>query len=75
MNWFAQKRQEWIAETLHIYGFVNRAHLMRKFGISGNQAANDFNTFNDTNPKVMQYDNRKKIYVATKPPKAVIEVR
>jgi hypothetical protein len=31
--WFEQQRMDWIAETLRIFGFINREHLMRKFGI------------------------------------------
>lgn len=69
MNWFVRHRQEWIAQTLTVFGNINRQHLMRQFEISGAQAANDFNLFNDTNPGVMTYDNRKKTYVATTPPK------
>ncbi len=34
MKWFEQHRQDWIAEMLRVYGFINRDHLMRKFGIS-----------------------------------------
>lgn len=34
MAWAEDYRQEWIGETLRVFGFINRAHLMRKFGIS-----------------------------------------
>ncbi|WP_291732280.1 hypothetical protein [Leisingera sp. F5] len=68
MNWFAERRQEWIAQMLAVYGFINRQHLMRNFGISGAQAALDFNRFNDAHPNAMTYDNRRKTYVATTPP-------
>lgn len=33
-RWFESQRIAFIAEMLHIYGFINREHLMRKFGIS-----------------------------------------
>jgi hypothetical protein len=73
MNWFAQKRQEWIGESLKVYGFINRFHLQRKFGISHAQAAIDFRAFNEKNPDAMQYDNRKKIYYAKDAPKALLD--
>ena len=38
VSWFVEQRMAWIAEMLHVYGFINRGHLMRKFGISGTQA-------------------------------------
>ena len=72
MTWFAQHRQEWIAQMLSVYGHINRQHLMRNFRISASQAANDFNTFNENNPGAMIYDNRRKTYVATKPLKQFI---
>lgn len=73
MNWFAQHRQEWIAEMLEVYGFINRFHLSRKFGISNAQAANDFKLFNANHPDAMRYDARKKLYYATTAPKALVE--
>jgi hypothetical protein len=45
MRWFEQQRMDWIAETLRIFGYINREHLCLKFGISVPQAANDFQQF------------------------------
>lgn len=73
MNWFASHRQEWIADMLRVYGFINRFHLARKFGISNAQAAIDFRAFNEANPDAMNYDVRKKIYYAKDAPKLLIE--
>ena len=73
MNWFATQRQQWIAEMLEIYGFINRFHLRRKFGISSAQAANDFRAFNDAHPGAMRYDARKKIYYSKDAPKALLD--
>lgn len=42
MNWFKRHRIEWILETIRIYGFMNREHVERKFGISTPQASMDF---------------------------------
>jgi len=63
-NWFAEKRIEWIAESLRIFGFINRTHLMLKFGISNAQAALDFKLFNARYPDAMTYDAGQKRYIA-----------
>jgi DeoR/GlpR family transcriptional regulator of sugar metabolism len=62
MNWFEQRRIEWIAEMLTIYGFINREHLMRKFGISQPQASNDLRTFDARSPGFMVYNLATKRY-------------
>jgi hypothetical protein len=67
MGWFQQYRLEWIAEMLWVYGYINRAHLMRKFSISEPQAANDFRLFNRKHPGRMVYDKRAKRYVVPDP--------
>ena len=64
MNWYAQHRQDWIAESLRVFGFINRVHLVRKFGISIPQAAVDLRTFRNANPDAMTYDPHSKRYVA-----------
>jgi hypothetical protein len=69
MAWAEDYRQNWIAETLRVFGFINRTHLMREFGISAPQAALDFGKFQDANPGVMTYDTSAKRYVASVQPK------
>jgi hypothetical protein len=64
-RWFEQQRMEWIAETLRIFGFINRGHLMRKFGISTPQASIDLNAFMRRNPGAMYYDLSNKCYCST----------
>ena len=32
MAWAEDYRQNWIAETLRVFGFINREHFKRKFG-------------------------------------------
>lgn len=64
MRWFENHRMEWIAETLRVFGFINREHLMKKFGVSEVQAAKDFTAFQRLNPKAMRYDTSAKRYVA-----------
>jgi hypothetical protein len=64
MRWFEQHRQEWIAETLRVFGFIQRQHLMRKFGISMPQASADLQRFQKDNPNAMEYDPSGKHYIA-----------
>lgn len=65
MNWYADQRQKWIREMLRVYGFINRQHIMRKFGLSNAAAALDFKQFISTNPEAMTYDSNRRCYVAT----------
>lgn len=64
MRWFERHRQEWIAETLRVFGFINRDHLVRKFGISTPQASADLAAFMRANPGRMRYDLSRKRYEA-----------
>lgn len=64
MKWFEQTRVEWIAETLRVFGFINRGHLQRKFGISRPQASLDLRKFLQLYPDKMTYDTSAKSYVA-----------
>lgn len=66
MRWFEQHRMEWIAETLRVFGFINREHLQRKFGLSTPQASADLAAFMRANPGAMAYDLSAKRYVARK---------
>lgn len=63
MRWFQQHRIEWIAETIRVFGFINRHHLILKFGISTPQASYDLSTFQQLNPGVLVYDKSAKRYV------------
>lgn len=62
MNWFAQHRQDWIAEMLNVYGFINRGHLIRKFGISVPKASQDLTLYFRRHPDDVFYDLSKKQY-------------
>lgn len=64
-SWFVAKRQSWIADTLRVFGFINREHLERKFGISTPQASKDLALFWLDNPKAMTYSKSAKRYEAT----------
>jgi DeoR/GlpR family transcriptional regulator of sugar metabolism len=64
VNWYTQHRQEWIADMLHVYGFINRKHLERKFGISTQQASYDLKVFQKTHPEMIEYDAHLKHFKA-----------
>lgn len=66
MNWFEAHRLDWIAEMLHIYGFINREHLQRKFGISQPQASHDLQAFRREHPHAIRYDLSRKAYVSSR---------
>ena len=64
MRWFEQHRQDWIEETLEVFGFINREHLMKKFGVSMPQASTDLQTYQRLNPGAMSYNLSTKRYEA-----------
>lgn len=67
MNWYVHHRMEWIAETLRVFGFINREHIMRKFGLSTPQASKDIQLFMRLHPEAMlHYDLNQKRYIARK---------
>lgn len=61
-NWFENRRVAWIAEMLHIYGFINREHLMRKFDISMPQASKDLRAYQKRSPGAVMYNPVNKRY-------------
>lgn len=65
MRWFEEKRQEWIAETLRVFGFIQRKHLIRKFRISTPQASADLQRFQTAHPRAIRYDASRKRYINT----------
>ena len=64
-RWFENRRIAFIAEMLHIYGFINREHLMRKFDISQPQASKDLQAFQRNSSGSMFYDPSMKRYVSS----------
>ena len=65
MRWAQEQRMKFITGRLNAQGFVNRRHLMIKFGISAVQAAVDFRTYQSLYPKTMTYNATVKRYEAT----------
>lgn len=68
LPWCQTQRMEWIAETLRVFGFINREHLQRKFGISIPQASADLQTFCRRHPQAITYNLRSKRYERPEPP-------
>ncbi len=62
MNWFAQHRQDWIDEVITVFGFINRDHLVRKFGVSVPQASKDLQQYQRDNPDAITYNLTAKRY-------------
>lgn len=62
-RWFKQHRMEWIAESLRVYGFVNRKHIMAKFGLSMPQASIDLRDFQKLYPDAAEYDLSAKSFI------------
>ena len=63
MNWFAHERRKWITETIRVFGFINREHIERKFGVSTPQASMDLREYMRMNPGMITYDKSLKRYV------------
>lgn len=61
-RWFFQQRQQWIAQMVRIYGYINREHLEKKFEISTPQASIDLQYFQKNNPGVLEYNASTKRY-------------
>ena len=61
-RWYFQHRQEWIAETIRVFGFINREHIERKFGLSTPQASLDLAAFQKNNPNAIIYNKTAKRY-------------
>jgi hypothetical protein len=55
-GWFASQRQDWIAEMLVVYGFINARHVENKFNISTPQATKDLQKFCAENPDKIAYN-------------------
>lgn len=63
VSYFKRERLAWIGEALRIFGYINRAHIIRKFEVSLPQASMDIQDFMKENPGVATYDSSLKSYV------------
>ena len=66
MRWAKRQRLEFVEAKLRDPGFLNRADLIAKFGISPAQAAVDFADFQRLNPQAMTYNKSAKRYEAAR---------
>lgn len=62
MRYFEQMRVAWIIEMVEIYGFINRGHVVKKFGVTEQVASKDFGTVQKLHPHLMRYDTSAKCY-------------
>lgn len=62
MNWYTEFRAQWIKESVEIFGMINRAHIMHKFGISLPQASYDLREVQLRWPNLMKYNTSTKQY-------------
>jgi len=63
MTWFTEQRFAWIKESVEIFGYVNRGHIVKKFGITAAQASVDIREVQARWPDLMDYDTSGKRYV------------
>lgn len=63
-RWSIEQRQAFIAERLFWLGEVNRADLVRRFGVSLGQASSDISRYLASEPAGVTYDKSAKRYVA-----------
>lgn len=61
-TWFKQHRLVWIRESVLIFGFINREHIEKKFGVSTPQASLDLSDAMKEWPRLMKYDSSAKRY-------------
>lgn len=61
-DWFVKYRQDWIAETVLIFGFIRREHIVRKFNVSMQQASADLTMSQSHNPNALIYDKSDRVY-------------
>jgi hypothetical protein len=62
-RWYLNHRIEWMREVLAIYGFINRVHIIRKFGLSVPQASADLQELQRRHPDEIAYDKSAKRYL------------
>lgn len=62
MTWFTEFREQWIKESVEIFGMINRAHIMHKFEVSSPQASIDLQRVLSRWPNLMKYNTSTKQY-------------
>jgi hypothetical protein len=67
MNWFMEFRQAWIKESVEIFGFINREHIVKKFDVSIQIASGDLQAAMKRWPTLMAYNVHTKRYEKSAP--------
>jgi hypothetical protein len=62
MRWQVKHRLDFIRMTLERMGCINRADIMREYGVSAPQASADLSLFQREHPNLMEYDLSQKTY-------------
>ncbi len=62
ITWAQQYRHDWIVETVGIFGFINRDHIVKKFRVSIPQASIDLKQVMHKHPELISYDASAKTY-------------
>lgn len=70
MRYFEKLRISWIIESLEIFGFINRSHVTKKFGVTEQVASKDFQSVQKLHPHMMRYDPSAKCYFLKESPNA-----
>ena len=60
-DWFIVHRTEWIREIIEVYGYINREHVEKKFGVSTPQASQDLQRAVEQYPDIV-YNKVSKRY-------------
>lgn len=61
-TWFQDYRIAWIKESVEIFGFIQREHIQKKFGVSVPQASADIGDCMEEHPGLMVYNKSAKRY-------------
>lgn len=61
-DWFKRYRIDWIFEIVWIFGYINREHIMKKFGVSMQQASMDIRDAMSAYPNRIEYNKTTKRY-------------
>jgi len=72
LRWSVERRLAFIEERLFWVGEVNRADLVRRFGVSMGQASTDISRYLALDPPGVTYDKSAKRYVAGEPFRPVL---
>jgi hypothetical protein len=64
MNYYQELRQGFILDSVHVFGYIGRRQLQRKFGISPQQANIDIRRFLKAYPDSVRYCVKSKTYLS-----------